>query len=168
MRAEVYTADTWNLYERCESEYDRNDHEENRDSQLVCRPSFILPSFYQCSFGWIEKTYYKSNLELCGKVVYWDPKKVQIIWPSERALWKCVWKNYHFHRFDIIVCFNFFLNVFRGFLRLLQCRVIWCRITCVYSHSVSSFCVELSSCRVGGCRVGLYPKNSDSYLMNVL
>ena len=27
----------------------------------------------------------------------------------------------------------------------------------MYSRSVSSFCVELSSCRVGGCRVGLHP-----------
>ena len=26
----------------------------------------------------------------------------------------------------------------------------------MYSRSVSSFCVELSSCRVGGCRVGLH------------
>ena len=27
----------------------------------------------------------------------------------------------------------------------------------MYSRSVSSFCVELSSCRVGGCRVGSPP-----------
>ena len=28
----------------------------------------------------------------------------------------------------------------------------------MYSRSVSSFCVELSSCRVGGCRVGPSPE----------
>ena len=27
----------------------------------------------------------------------------------------------------------------------------------MYSRSVSSFCIELSSCRVGGCRVGPPP-----------
>ena len=31
----------------------------------------------------------------------------------------------------------------------------------MYSRSVSNFCVELSSCRVGGCRVGLYPTNEN-------
>ena len=30
----------------------------------------------------------------------------------------------------------------------------------MYSRLVSSFCVELASCRVGGCRVGLHPNMS--------
>ena len=47
-----------------------------------------------------------------------------------------------------------------------QCRVIWCRVTRVYSHSVSSFCIELSSCRVGGCRVGLHPGRTVSVHKN--
>ena len=29
----------------------------------------------------------------------------------------------------------------------------------MFSYSVSSFCVELSSCRVWGCRVGRHPEN---------
>ena len=33
----------------------------------------------------------------------------------------------------------------------------------MYSRSVSSFCVELSSCRVGGCRVGLHLKQRTEF-----
>ena len=43
----------------------------------------------------------------------------------------------------------------------------------MYSRSVSSFCVELSSCRVGGCRVGPPPRyrllmNSQVFILDTL
>ena len=56
------------------------------------------------------------NFRHIGEAVYWDSKKKYkifgVVWlrHSERALWKCVKKNYHFHRFYIIMCFNFFCS----------------------------------------------------------
>ena len=37
----------------------------------------------------------------------------------------------------------------------------------MYSRSVSSFCVELSSCRVGGCRVGPPPETLGETLSDI-